>query len=121
MKSATMCYVEIPSPSLEKAKTFYSKVFGWAVSDSSMPNYSHFEAGESGMSGGFDPNLSVQDGGVIFYLGVGDIPGSLKTVQREGGSVLQEKTAVGPNAEFGYLAIARDPNGNRGAIRFVSH
>ncbi|MBI2900707.1 MAG: VOC family protein [Planctomycetes bacterium] len=106
---APICYLEIPAPDLGKAGTFYHAVFGWTVAPSG--DYRIFRTGENSLEGGLDPRKPVVDGGILIYLKVADIPATLDEVRAAGGSVVQEKTQVGP--EWGFFAIFRDPNGNR--------
>ena len=108
---APVCYIEIPAPDLKKAETFYSSVFGWDVrsSDLSGQPYSSWSTSKE-QGGGFDPNLSVKDGGVLFYLEVDDIPAALKTIEDCKGAVIQKKMNLG---EHGFIATFKDPNGNR--------
>ena len=113
MKPSPIVYLEIPAPDIEKAGTFYSSVFGWSINRSSLSDtheYWMFNSGEDSLSGGFDTNKKPQDGGVIIYLKVDDIPTALDSIKKAGGIVTREKFDIGD--EYGFSATFKDPNGN---------
>ncbi len=113
MQPSNICYIEIPTPNLKKAGEFYSETFGWKVEPGPIPDYWMFSTGEGGLSGGLDPNLPVRnDGGVLFYLQVEDIPQAIERVCHAGGQEIQKKTPIA-DGQYGYLAIFKDPNDNR--------
>jgi predicted enzyme related to lactoylglutathione lyase len=109
---APICYLEIPAPDVERAIAFYESVFGWTItpSDLTAEPYAMFSTGEGALSGGLHPGRPVRDGGVIIYLQVDDIAATLEAVLAAGGSIVEEKTAIG--ADYGYSAVFSDPNGN---------
>ncbi len=113
MKTATICYIEIPAPDVEKAGAFYSTVFGWKItpSDLTARSYWMFSTGENQLMGGLTPDLRVQEAGVILYIKVDDILEKLKLIEKEGGLVVKGKSDIGGG--YGYSAIFADPNGNQ--------
>ena len=110
---ATICYLEIPAPDVEKACAFYSKVFGWDVTPSTLSDktYWEFSTGDGQLGGGLDPRLPVQDGGVLPYLKVSDIAEALAAINDAGGSVVRKKFDIGGG--YGFSALFKDPNGNQ--------
>ena len=107
----SICHVEIPAPSLERATTFYSAVFGWKMQPISA-GYVIFRDGVCG--GGFDAGMPVGEGGVRVVLAVEDIDAKLDEIVEKGGERVQGKTEIG--AGMGYYAYFRDPNGNQVGI-----
>jgi len=63
-------HVEIPVTNLEKAKEFYSKVFGWKVHEKS--GFTLFESGAP-IGGSFNKVDKVKSGGCLFYIAVDNI------------------------------------------------
>lgn len=101
-------HIEIPAPDLEKAKAFYSRVFEWTLQPMNE-DYVLFRSGSVG--GGLDRAGEVAETGVTLVITVPDIAAKLEEIRAAGGSVVKEKTAIGP--EHGFYAYFRDPNGNR--------
>ena len=105
---ATICHVEIPAPDLQKARAFYGSVFRRTFEPSG--DYLMFSAGEGKLGGGFSPTEQPQEGGVLLYLRVEDIPAALEAIKAAGGSVVRDKTGIG---EWGFYALVKDTNGTR--------
>ena len=106
-----ICHVEIPTTDFEKAKTFYSNLFGWKITLMPQMNWASFETGmEPG--GGFnrvDKVESVGEHGVLIYVSVDEIQETLAKVMELGGSVIKEKTEI---PEIGWYALFGDLDGN---------
>jgi predicted enzyme related to lactoylglutathione lyase len=106
-----ICHVEIPTTDFEKAKVFYSNLFGWKINMMPHMNYAAFETG-SEPSGGFnkvDKIASAGEQGVLIYVSVDEIQETLARVMELGGNVIKEKTEI-PN--IGWYALFVDPEGN---------
>ncbi len=97
-------YLQIPARDVTQSAEFYEHVFGWQVE---QPNPS-FEA----------PNLIGQwvtdrqpagDDGMLAWIQVDNIVVALETVRSDGGEVLEQPVADGPDR---LLATIRDPAGN---------
>lgn len=110
---ASVCYVEIPAPDIEKAGTFYSSIFGWQIKPSNLSEtpYWEFQTGDGQISGGLVQERAAHDGGVLLYLKVKDIDATLRRITAQGGTVIMEKTDIGGG--HGFSAFFDDPNGNR--------
>lgn len=102
-------HIEIPATDLNKAKNFYSKVFGWKI-DIMPPemNYALFETG-SPPAGGFNKVDKVTQGGCLIYLQVDDIEKKLKEIEKAGGKTVSKKTEI---PQMGWYATFRDVFGN---------
>ena len=100
-------HTEIPSTDLQKSKDFYSKIFGWKMSED-MPGYVLFKTGDD-QGGGFTKESKPAQDGVILYIEVEDIPTKLSEIENAGGKKVKDKTQISP--EYGYYALFTDPCG----------
>lgn len=110
-------WFDIPVKNLERAMTFYSKVFAVELQkmEGAPKKYAMFPFSPGEVSGGLaeDPE-AVSDKGTLLYLNGGDdLSVPLKRIETAGGKVLQEKTSIGPH---GFMAIFKDTEGNRIAL-----
>ena len=105
-----ICHIELPCADINKMKDFYGAVFGWETEIIPQMDYGMWKAPE-GVNGGFAKNLkpAAKDSGVLFYIQVSDIEGSLKKIEQNGGKMVKGKTDI-PN--IGQYAIFRDVSGN---------
>jgi len=110
---ATIVHFDLPAEDLERAKTFYSSLFGWTFE--LAPGWTDFylitttaEDGSPGVGGGMGKR-GVPDQRIANYIGVPSVDACLADVTRLGGKVVLQKTAV---PKFGYLAICEDTEGN---------
>ncbi len=106
----TACKIEwitIPAPDLDKAKTFYSAVFGFTLSHFNA-RFVVFKAGN--ISGGLDQDLEPGKAGIGFSITVENITDAIAQIIEHQGRVLKEPYALGPGA--GFCAQFQDPNGN---------
>ena len=105
-------HVELHTNDLAKAKTFYSKLFGWKLKDMPMPggggSYTMIEVGE-GTGGGM---MTAQPAGSPprwqAYVGVDDVVASTRKAKELGAKVMMDKTEVG---DFGFMSVIIDPTG----------
>ena len=123
MKSNAVVHFEIYVEEMARAKAFYESVF--QVKLEQMPNpapevdmemwffpmdketgmSSYGAAGMLVKMDGFTPGA----GGTLVYFGCEDCAQELARVVPNGGSIFQEKTALG---EHGFCAVAKDTEGN---------
>ena len=108
-KPCPLIYLEIPAPDLEKARKFYTSVFGWKI-DQGIPGTSYLMFDDGNLGGGLNPALKVTGQGPNLVLKVEDIPAKLKEITKAGGGTVREKSEIGGG--FGYSAVFKDPNGN---------
>jgi predicted enzyme related to lactoylglutathione lyase len=101
-------HCEIPVTDLNKAKEFYSKLFGWKVDVMPEMNYATFETGTP-PGGGFSKVDKVKEGGCLFYIGVDDIEKKLKEIEKAGGKTVEKKTEI---PQTGWEAKFKDVFGN---------
>ena len=109
----TIVHFEIPTDDLERAKEFYSKIFGWKIEKAPGPmDYWLFtaadEKGEKELCGGM-MNRQNPHQPITNYIGVSSIAEYAVKVQNLGGQVVCPKTAV-PGC--GYFAVCLDTENN---------
>ncbi len=102
-------HVEIPSANLQRAGRFYHDVFDWKMNYVAEADYMQFETG-GGINGAFYHSPDHAGGqGVVVYIQVEDIEGTLEWINKEGGKTLVPRTVV---EKMGSFALFRDPDGN---------
>jgi len=104
-------HVELHTRDLPKAKTFYSKLFGWELQEMPMPGgggaYTMINVGE-GTGGGMMAAQGDAGSYWLSYVGVDDVRAKTEQAKSMGGTVLQDVIAVG---DFGLMSVVRDPSG----------
>ena len=104
-------HVELHTNDLAKAKTFYSKLFGWKLQDMPMPGgstYTMIDVGE-GTGGGImraEPPGSPPRWQA--YVAVDDVAQTTRNARELGAQVMMDKTEVG---DFGFMSVIIDPTG----------
>lgn len=103
-------HVELHTNDIAKAKTFYTKLFGWKLEDVPMPGgaYTMINVGE-GTGGGM---LTNQAPGMpshwMAYVGVDNIQAATNKAKDLGATVMVEPMQVG---NHGWMAVITDPTG----------
>jgi len=96
----------------EKSLDFYSKLFGWTWEKDTQENPYYFaHAGDKAVCGLTKTEACKETGATSFwstYFYSNDIDASLKTVQDQGGSVINGKTQ---SHTYGSFATVKDPTG----------
>ncbi len=110
-------WVEIPTADLERAKTFYGKVFALEFQFIDMPGYKMYAFGAGDMNAAGAAGALVQlDGstpsadGSMVYFSCEDLSVELGRVEEAGGKVAVPKTDIG---EYGFYARVIDTEGNQ--------
>jgi predicted enzyme related to lactoylglutathione lyase len=134
----TIVHFEIPSDNLERAKKFYTELFGWKIEKMAMPGGDQSEylmfsttsstneksSNSSSSSGGDGGNeLQTIGGGMMqrqmpgqpitIYFGVDSVTDYSNKVERLGGKVIRLKTEV---PGYGGFAICTDSENNGFAL-----
>jgi predicted enzyme related to lactoylglutathione lyase len=105
-------YVEFPAKNIEKAKTFFSTVFGWSFIYYG-PEYSAFA--NEGIDGGFfksDLSVSTVAGSALLVFYSKDIEHTLSKIEAAGGSIIKPIFTFPGGRRFHF----GDPNGNEYAV-----
>jgi predicted enzyme related to lactoylglutathione lyase len=112
---ASIVWFEIPADNVERAKRFYSELFGWKIEQ--FPggmDYWHIDTGGSNDSpdGGMMPRKHPQQP-IINYVNVASVNDAATKVQKLGGTICMPKTAV---PQMGYFVVCQDTEGNMFAL-----
>lgn len=111
MANNPFVHVELETPDVAKAKTFYSGLFDWEFDDTKMDDYTIVEVGDHayGVGGGM---MTVPAPDVpphwLAYVSVDDINASTQKAKSLGAAIVKDVTAVG---DIGWMSIIRDPAG----------
>lgn len=111
-------HFEIPTDDLERAQAFYREAFGWALAP--VPELSYTLVTTAAVD---DEGMPVEPGAInggmlrrqravtspVIVINVEDLDTALRRVEELGGTVVQDKTAVGDMGFSGYVA---DTEGN---------
>jgi len=111
----SIIWFEIPADKPERARKFYSALFGWKISKfPGMGDYWHINTGGADASpdGGMMPRKHPEQP-ITDYVNVESVDKSAAKVEKLGGKICLEKTAV---PEMGYFAVCADTEGNTFAI-----
>ncbi|HEX3799977.1 MAG TPA: VOC family protein [Verrucomicrobiae bacterium] len=113
--SASIIWFEIPADDMNRAKKFYSSLFGWKINPiPNMDSYWHIDTGgpdptpDGGMMQRKCPEQSITN-----YVLVPSVTTAAKKVTKLGGKVIMEKTVV-PN--MGCFAVCQDTENNTFAL-----
>ncbi|HLB51525.1 glyoxalase [candidate division WWE3 bacterium RIFCSPHIGHO2_12_FULL_38_15] len=114
----SITHFELPAKDKERAKKFYTEVFGWKMEDYPEMNYTMVYTSEvdenympkkpGAVNGGM---MSAKDNGGSFPVLVIDVPNLdeyIKKVEDAGCQIVMPKTEVG---DMGYYARFVDPEG----------
>ena len=109
-----VAFFEIVSADAERARAFYTELFGWtAEADPAMGGYALVDtaAGEGAIGGGIGPGEGPEDKGVKIYMRVDDLDAYLDRAEKLGGQRLVPPTDL--PGDYGRFAIFTDPDGNQ--------
>jgi hypothetical protein len=109
----TITHFDIPADDLERAKQFYTELFGWKIERAPGPMEYLFiattnEKGEEGIGGGMAKRDKPQET-ITNYVDVPSVDAYIAKVEQLGGKVVVPKMAV---PTFGYLAVCLDTENN---------
>ena len=117
--SGRVVHFEVPFDDGDRARAFYSDVFGWKTQEMPEMQYTMVmttESNEQGMpanpgaiNGGMGKRQSPHSEHPTVTIGVEDIDKAFEAISAAGGSALGEKMAVG---EMGWAAYFTDSEGN---------
>ena len=108
-KHGQFSHIELPADDVERAKSFYGKVFGWSFDAmDGFESYYLYTAGPGDLGGGIGVRGLNAPAAVRNYIGVDDVDDAVAKVQANGGSVVVPKTDIG----FGWYAAVKDTEGN---------
>jgi len=107
-----LCHLDIPVENQERAKKFYTDVFGWTFT-SWKDYYTLFSSNNKKypLAGGIytEKETSKRISLPTTYIAVPDINSHLKKIKDNGGEVTKERSPIG---EIGFFANWKDTEGN---------
>lgn len=113
---ASICWFEVPADDLERAKKFYSSLFGWkfAKLPAAIADYWHIDTAgkDASPDGGLMPRMHPQQS-IRVYVSVPSVDKAMARVEKLGGTICKSKTAV---PHMGYFAICEDTEHNTFAL-----
>lgn len=110
MSHGKICYFEIPASDVEASARFYADVFGWTIRTRGDGQRA-FDDSTGAISGSWVAGRRpASEPGVVLYVMVDSIPGTLEEVQAAGGRVSTPMTSLGASGEA--YATILDPAGN---------
>jgi predicted enzyme related to lactoylglutathione lyase len=105
-------HFDVPTDDVERAKKFYSTLFGWQFQSFPEMQYNLFTTtnldGTPGVGGGMGKRMDSSQR-IMNYFGVPSIDAAMNQVKSLGGKVLSEKMVV---PGMGFLATCMDTEGN---------
>jgi uncharacterized protein len=105
-------HIELNTPDLERAKTFYSHLFQWELEDMGDPvtpegAYTFVKVGK-GTGGGMMTQIPNGPSGWLPYVEVDDIDAATGKAKSLGGKIMKPVTEV---PGMGWFSIVQDPTG----------
>ena len=110
MAHGDITHIDIPVDDTDRAKAFYSGVFGWQIAE--VPGYEGYPMWQAPnkISGGGLASRSMGITQPRSYIEVDSIDEALAAITERGGKVLMEKS---PISETSWWAAFEDPEGNQ--------
>jgi len=115
--SARVVWFEIPANNVERARSFYEKLFGWKIDKFPGPSTKPYwlintgnddPSRNGGMMERQFPNHTITN-----YIGVPSVEKAAAKVEKLGGKVCMGKTAV---PQMGYFVLCNDTENNQFAL-----
>ena len=109
----SIIHFDIPADNPERAKNFYSEIFGWKIEKLPGPlEYYMIETtylnGEQGIGGGM-AKREMPDQRITNFIEVPSVDEYIVKIEKLGGKVVEPKTVL---PEWGYLAVCLDTENN---------
>ena len=101
----TIDYVEFPATDVQRAKVFYSAVFGWKFEEYG-PDYVAFNDGR--LTGGFYTKPDAESGSPLVVIYAVDLEAVQQVVEANGGAVVKPTFSFPGGRRFHF----KDPVGN---------
>jgi predicted enzyme related to lactoylglutathione lyase len=105
---SAIVHFEIPFDEVERAKKFYTELFGWKI-EKFAPGTEYWMIQTQEGTGGGMMKRQQPDQKIVDYFGVSSVLESIDKVKKLGGKTFVPKTAI---PKMGYFAICMDTEGN---------
>ena len=113
--AANIVWFEIPADDVKRAKTFYTKLFGWKINPlPHMEDYNHIDTSgpDASPDGGMMKRMHPEQG-ITNYVSVPSVTKFATKIEKLGGTICKPKTTV---PGMGHFAICQDTENNTFAI-----
>lgn len=125
MENNAIGWFELPVSDMDRAKDFYEAVLDIKISVHDLgglimgwfPN-DHSKPGATGSLVKHEMYSPSDSQGVLIYFSCSDLANELGRVEAAGGEVLKPKTEIGGGN--GFMALVKDPEGNRIALHSIN-
>ena len=114
---ASIVWFEIPADNVERARTFYGKLFGWKIDKFPGPTTKPYWLINTGND---DPSRNggmmqrqFPDHTITNYIAVPSVEKAAAKVEKLGGKICMGKTAV---PQMGYFVVCNDTENNQFAL-----
>jgi uncharacterized protein len=109
MAHGQITHIEFPADDLERARRFYSELFGWSLREmEGVPGYLLFNTGSAESGGGIGERGKATGEQLRVYVTVDSIDDVLRRVPELGGSVVEPKGEIQGQ---GLYAVITDSEG----------
>ena len=118
--SGEVVHFEIPADNTERARKFYQLTFGWKMEHMPDFDYTMVATGPTGKDGRPETPGAINGGMAkraapiehpVITIQVDEISKAEKTIEKNGGKILQKKQAIG-DGTMGYTGYFKDSEGN---------
>jgi len=115
--SPSVVWFEIPADNVERARTFYGKLFGWKIEKFPGPTAKPYwlidtGADDASRNGGM-MERQFPDHTITNYVAVPSVDTAAAKVEKLGGKICMGKTAV---PQMGYFVVCSDTENNQFAL-----
>src|SRR5688572_19727620 len=114
---ASLVWFEIPADDVQRARKFYSALFGWKIKKfpgAAAKDYWHIDTGgpDASPDGGMMERQHPEHG-VTNYIFVASVDKAAAKVEKLGGKICMPRTAV---PQMGYFVVCQDTENNMFAL-----
>ena len=113
---ARLCWFEIPADNVERARSFYSRLFGWNIKPMEGAGTPYWIIETGGADGAPDGGMTPRQHpahGITNYVSVANVEEAAARVEQLGGKICMSKTAV---PKMGYFVVCQDTENNSFAL-----
>jgi len=102
--------VELNTTDLNKAQSFYGKLFNWKTEETKLPDgeYTMIDVGEGTGGGMLSQKMPGAPSEWLPYVAVDDIRAATEKAKKLGGHIMKDVTEI---PEMGWYSIITDPTG----------
>jgi uncharacterized protein len=114
MAHGAYSHIEIPYDEEDRARSFYSGMFGWEFSQiPGFEGYDLYTSGPGGLGGALGKRGVMAGTAVRNYITVDSVEDAVARIQQLGGTIVEGKTEI-PGQ--GWYAVGTDTEGNELAV-----